>query len=110
VADELNQEIWPQILNGNENIWREFLNLQIPRFYRMFMNHWLNHSLAEELAQKTVFDAIRARTSYQSSKGSPKKWIFGIARNNVRLKIRKRAAGRFNLCGAQKVYCILKPV
>jgi RNA polymerase sigma-70 factor (ECF subfamily) len=92
VADKLNQQSWPGISNGNANIWREFLNWQIPHLYRMFMNHWPNHSLAEELLQKTVFDAVRARTTYQPSKGSPQEWIFGIARNNIRLEIRKRAS------------------
>jgi len=92
MADELNQQSWPGISNGDANIWREFLSRQIPHLYRMFMNHWPNPSLAEELLQKTVFDAVRARTSYQPSKGSPQEWIFGIARNNIRLEIRKRAS------------------
>ena len=92
MTDELNPEIGQKILNGDENVWREFLNSQIPQLYRMFMNHWPNPSLAEELVQKTVFDAIRARTTYQPSKGGPQEWIFGIARNNIRLEIRKRAA------------------
>jgi RNA polymerase sigma-70 factor, ECF subfamily len=92
VADKLNQQSWPGISNGDADIWREFLNGQIPQLYRTFLNHWPNPSLAEELAQKTVFDAVRARTSYQPSKGSPQEWIFGIARNNIRLEIRKRAS------------------
>jgi RNA polymerase sigma-70 factor (ECF subfamily) len=91
MADKLNQQSWPGISNGNADIWQEFLNWQIPHLYRMFMNHWPNPSLAEELLQKTVFDAVRARTTYQPSKGSPQEWIFGIARNNIRLEIRKRA-------------------
>ncbi|MCK5172967.1 MAG: sigma-70 family RNA polymerase sigma factor, partial [Planctomycetes bacterium] len=49
-------------------------------------------SLAEELVQKTVFDAVRGRESYDESKGTAEEWLFGIARNNVRLEIRKRAA------------------
>jgi len=91
VADELNQQSWPGISNGDANTWRELLDRLIPQLYRMFMNHWPNPSLAEELVQKTVFDAVRARTSYQPSKGSPQEWIFGIARNNIRLEVRKRA-------------------
>ena len=92
MADKLNQQSWPGISNGDADIWREFLNGQIPQLYRMFLNHWPNPSLAEELVQKTVFDAVRARISYQPSKGSPQEWIFGIARNNIRLEIRKRAS------------------
>ena len=91
MADEFCQESWPGISNGDADIWQEFLRGQIPRLYRTFLNHWPNPSLAEELVQKTVFDAVRARTSYQPLKGSPQEWIFGIARNNIRLEIRKRA-------------------
>lgn len=92
MADKLNQHSWPGISNGDANIWQEFLSWQIPQLYRTFLNHWPNPSLAEELVQKTVFDAVRARTSYQPTKGSPQEWIFGIARNNIRLEIRKRVS------------------
>ncbi len=58
----------------------------------MFMRSWPNPSLAEELVQKTVFDAVRGCSSYDPSRGSPEEWILGIARNNIRLEIRKRAS------------------
>jgi RNA polymerase sigma-70 factor (ECF subfamily) len=63
-----------------------------PQLYRMFMQRWPNPSLAEELVQRTVFDAVRGRSRYDPSKGSPEKWIFGIARNNIRLEMRRRAS------------------
>ena len=56
------------------------------------MRSWPNPSLAEELVQKTVFDAVRGCSSYDPSRGSPEEWILGIARNNIRLEIRKRAS------------------
>ncbi|OHB57167.1 MAG: hypothetical protein A2173_05445 [Planctomycetes bacterium RBG_13_44_8b] len=58
----------------------------------MFMKHWPNPSFAEELVQKTVFDAVRGRASFDPSKGTAEEWIFGIARNNIRLEIRRRAS------------------
>ncbi len=58
----------------------------------MFMRRWPNPSLAEELVQKTVFDAVRGCGSYDPLRGSPEEWIFGIARNNIRLEVRKRAS------------------
>ena len=58
----------------------------------MFMRRWPNPSLAEELVQKTVFDAVRGCGSYDPLRGSPKEWILGIARNNIRLEVRKRAS------------------
>ncbi len=56
------------------------------------MNQWPNPSLSEELVQKTIFDAVRGLESYDISKGSPEEWLYGIARNNIRMEIRKRAS------------------
>ncbi len=79
-------------VEGDSGVWQEFLKQVIPRLYGMFLKSWPNPSLAEELVQKTVFDAVRGRTTYDSEKGTVEEWIFGIARNNIRLEIRKRAA------------------
>jgi RNA polymerase sigma-70 factor (ECF subfamily) len=76
---------------GDVQVWREFISSEIPRLYGLFMRHWPNRALAEELLQRTILDAIRGRAGYDLSKGSPEEWISGIARNIVRLEIRKRA-------------------
>ena len=89
---KIEQESWAGFAKGDADIWREFIECQIPRLYGLFMARWPNRSLAEELLQKTVFDAVRGRSSYDPSKGCPEDWITGIARNNVRLEIRRRAA------------------
>lgn len=90
--DELNQESWAGLAEGDGDSWQEFLRREIPALFGMFMRRWPNRSLAEELVQKTVFDAIRGFGSYDSAKGSAEEWIFGIARNNIRLEIRRRAS------------------
>ena len=92
VTDQSNQQNCAGISAGDAGIWREFLNREIPQLYGMFMRRWPNPTLAEELVQKTVFDAVRGRGSYEPSKGSPEEWIFGIARNNIRLEMRRRAS------------------
>jgi RNA polymerase sigma-70 factor (ECF subfamily) len=91
VAEQSNQQDWAWISAGDADMWREFLGREIPRLYGMFMRRWPNPALAEELVQKTVFDAVRGRDNYEPTKGSGEEWIFGIARNNIRLEIRKRA-------------------
>jgi RNA polymerase sigma-70 factor (ECF subfamily) len=35
---------------------------------------------------------VRGFESYDPSRGSPEEWIFGIARNNIRIEARKRAS------------------
>jgi RNA polymerase sigma-70 factor (ECF subfamily) len=92
VSEKLEQQNWADFAKGDADVWREFIDLEIPRLYGMFMGCWPNRSLAEELLQKTIFDAVRGRSSYNPSKGSPEKWISGIARNNIRLEIRRRAS------------------
>jgi len=92
VNDEVNQQSQAGFAEGDADIWQEFIGKEIPRLYGMFIKRWPNPSLAEELVQKTVFDAVRGHGSYDPSKGSPEEWIFGIARNNIRLEIRRRAS------------------
>lgn len=92
MTDELEQRSWAGVAKGDADIWRELISREIPQLYGMFMRRWPNPSLAEELVQKTVFDAVRGCGSYDPSKGSPEEWLFGIARNNIRLEMRKRAS------------------
>ncbi len=82
---------WAQFAQGDPDVWQELIEREIPRLYGLFLRSWPNRSLAEELVQKTIFDAVRGRSGYDSSKGSPEDWIIGIARNAIRLEIRKRA-------------------
>ena len=92
MPERLEQQSWAGFAEGDAEIWREFIERQNPQLYGLFMDRWPNRSLAEELLQKTVFDAVRGRGSYDQSKGCPEEWIAGIARNNIRLEIRRRAS------------------
>lgn len=91
--EKLNKNSWPGFAKSDTETWQRLLHSQIPHLYAMFLNRWPNPALAEELTQKTVFDAVRGLTTYDPEMGSPEEWITGIARNNIRLEIRKRAAG-----------------
>jgi RNA polymerase sigma factor (sigma-70 family) len=91
VAEQSKEQTGSGISDGDSAPWRELLSELIPKLYRMFMERWPNASLAEELVQKTVFDAVRGRHGYDVLKGSHEAWIFGIAYNNIRLELRKRA-------------------
>lgn len=92
MAETTEQQSRAGFVKGDVDVWRKFLDSRIPQLYGMFIKRWPNPSLAEELVQKTVFDAVRGRASYDPSKGCPEEWIFGIARNNIRLEIRRRSA------------------
>jgi len=85
-----NQD-WAGLAEGDSQAWRRFLESMIPRLYGLFLKSWANLSLAEELVQKTVFDAVRGLSTYDAGKGGIEEWLFGIARNNIRIEIRRRA-------------------
>lgn len=79
-----------EIKKGSADLWREVLTQIIPQLYSMFINKGIHPELAEELVQNTVFDAIRGRASYDSTRGTPQQWIFSIGKNNLALEIRRR--------------------
>ena len=91
MAEKLEQP-GSKAAQAGSDTWREMLGRGIPRIYRMFMRRRPNRSLAEELVQKTVFDAVRARQSYKPNKGSFENWLMAIARNNFACEMRRRAA------------------
>jgi RNA polymerase sigma-70 factor (ECF subfamily) len=82
---------WQKFAQGDSDTWRQFVQQQTVKLYAVFMKRWPNPTLAEELAQKSIFDAVKARSTYNPDKGSPEQWIYAIALNNLRLEIRKRA-------------------
>lgn len=96
VEQQPKQQAWTGLakglVEGDSDVWRGFLEQIIPRLYGTFLKSWPNPSLAEELVQKTVFDAVRGRNTFDPEKGNAEEWVFGIARNNIRLEIRKRAS------------------
>ncbi len=92
MPEKLERQCWTKFAQGDAEVWREFLSREIPRIYGLFMKSWPNPSLAEELIQKTIFDAVRGRGSYDPARGGPEEWIVGIARNNIRLELRRRAS------------------
>jgi len=103
VNEKLDKNNWSGFAKSDTKIWQSFLRAKIPQLYAMFLNRWPNPALAEEMTQKTVFDAVRGLKSYDTAKGSPEEWITGIARNNIRLEIRKRA-GRPTINGDITTY------
>ena len=90
----------PQITQSNDsslkihtdapNLWRQALPRLIPLICRMFTRRGIHPALAEELTQKSIFDAIQRRETYDPSKGTLEQWIFTIAKNNLALEMRQR--------------------
>lgn len=76
---------------SNTLAWREALVHSIPQVYGLFVRHRIHPALAEELTQKTIFDAVSGRESFESRRGKFASWLIGIAHNNLALEMRQRA-------------------
>ena len=79
-----------EIQTGAPGLWRQVLTRTIPQIYGLLVRRGVDPALAEELTQKTVFDAIRRHETYDTSKGTPEQWLFTIAKNNLALEMRNR--------------------
>jgi RNA polymerase sigma factor (sigma-70 family) len=71
--------------------WSALLTRSLPLIYGIYLRRGIHPGLAEELTQKTVFDAVRGRTAYDPLKGSLEQWVIGIAHKNLALEMRQRA-------------------
>lgn len=71
-------------------VWQEVLTRVIPQVFGMFTKRGIHAVLAEELTQKSVFEAFRSRANYDPSKGTLENWIFGVANNHLALELRRR--------------------
>jgi len=92
VEQSLEKHDQVKLAQGDERAWKLFLKQEIPKLYGMFIRRWPNRSLAEELVQKTVFDAIEHKDSFDIDKGSFQGWLWTIAKNNMSMEMRKRLA------------------
>ena len=79
------------ISSADKGAWSALLKRGIPRIFGMFIRRGINPSLAEELTQKTVFDAVRGKDSFDPAKGTVENWLVGIAHNNLAAEFRKRS-------------------
>lgn len=76
---------------SNVTAWREALVRSIPQVYGLFLRRGLHPGLAEELTQKTIFDAVSGKESFESRRGKFASWLIGIAHNNLALEMRQRS-------------------
>lgn len=80
-------------IHGQSDVtaWREALIRGIPQVYGLFLRRGLHPELSEELTQKTIFDAVSGRDSFESQRGKFANWLMGIAHNNLALEMRRRS-------------------
>ena len=89
---EMPSKIELEVFNSaDKDAWAALLKGCIPQIYGMLIRRGMNPSLAEEITQKTVFDAVKGKDTFDPARGIAENWLFGIAHNNLAAELRKRA-------------------
>ncbi len=92
VGPEKSLKVSRLLKNESETqTWSTLLARSIPLIYGIYIHRGIHPGLAEELTQKTVFDAVQGRTAFDSTRGTLEQWVIGIAHKNLALEMRNRA-------------------
>jgi RNA polymerase sigma-70 factor (ECF subfamily) len=75
--------------SGSETAWRELFDEHYPKLYRYFLAR-VDAAYAEDLAAETFSDAYRGLDKFRWRNRPFGAWLYGIARNRLRMHYRKR--------------------
>jgi len=88
-AWESDRELVDQILSGSREHFNLLYETYFPRVYRFALKRLRDPGEAEDVAQDVFITVMSALSSYQGQ-SSLLVWIFGITRNTVNRRFRKR--------------------
>lgn len=75
---------------GDEVAWRELFDAHYPRLFKFFRSRVDSDATAEDLAAETFTEAVRGLSRFQWRNRPFGAWLFGIARNRLRMYYRAR--------------------
>ena len=75
---------------GDESAWRDLFDEHYPRLFKFFRSRVDSDATAEDLAAETFTEAVRGLGRFQWRNRPFGAWLFGIARNRLRMHYRAR--------------------
>jgi RNA polymerase sigma-70 factor (ECF subfamily) len=75
---------------GDESAWRELFDEHYPKLLRFFRSRVASTAIAEDLAAETFADAFRGIDKFQWRDRPFGAWLYGIARNRLRMHYRSK--------------------
>ncbi len=85
-----DRELWEKIANGNAEAFDTWYRETAPRL-RIFLRHLLaNEQAAEDVMQETFTQIWRRPHGFDSERGSPRAYLFGVARKQAAEWLRKQ--------------------
>ena len=93
VAESVDQDarrVVERARSGDESAWRELFDEYYPRLFKFFRSRVDSEATAEDLAAETFTEAVRGLGRFQWRNRPFGAWLFGIARNRLKMHYRAR--------------------
>jgi RNA polymerase sigma-70 factor (ECF subfamily) len=84
-----DEQLYKLMKNGDAKAFAELYERREPALYRYALHMTGRASSAEEVAQEVFVQLMAANTRFDESRGTLEGWMFGVARNLVRVQRRK---------------------
>ncbi|MGH9730082.1 MAG: RNA polymerase sigma factor, partial [Candidatus Acidiferrales bacterium] len=79
-----DEDLLRRIVAGDDDAFRSFYLRHQRPIYRFALHMTGRPEAAEEVVQETFMTLIREISKFDSARGTPQAFLFGIARNHVR--------------------------
>jgi RNA polymerase sigma-70 factor (ECF subfamily) len=89
-VDDRTREAVERARAGDESAWRELFDEHYPRLFRFFRSRVDTEATADDLAAETFTEAVRGLPKFRWRNRPFGAWLFGIARNRLRMHYRAR--------------------
>ena len=84
-----DEQLYQLMKKGNSQAFAELYERREPALYRYALHMTGSASSAEEVAQEVFVQLMAPNTRFDESRGSLEGWMYGVARNLVRVQRRK---------------------
>ena len=87
-----DEQLYQLMKKGNSQAFAELYERREPALYRYALHMTGSASSAEEVAQEVFVQLMAPNTRFDETRGSLEGWMYGVARNLVRVQRRKAGA------------------
>jgi len=84
-----DEQLYQLMKKGNSQAFAELYERREPALYRFALHMTGRASSAEEIAQEVFVQLMAPNTRFDETRGSLEGWMYGVARNLVRMQRRK---------------------
>src|SRR5580704_4239192 len=90
-----DEQLYQLMKKGDAQAFADLYERREPAIYRYALHMTGSASSAEEIAQEVFVQLMAANTRFDETRGSLEGWMYGVARNLIRV-LRRKGVGAFS--------------